>query len=63
MNVTLAGPKDRAELAEALLAIERGPMSPEEIDWMKRIGRAVRDAKTKPTRRGIFGRLAGGRRE
>jgi len=63
VNVTLAGPKDRAELAEALLAIERGPMSPEEIDWMKRIGRAVRDAKTKPTRRGIFGRLAGGRRE
>ena len=38
------GPRDAAELDEALLTMERGPMSASEIAWMKRVGAAVRDA-------------------
>jgi aryl-alcohol dehydrogenase-like predicted oxidoreductase len=42
VQVCLAGPKDRAELEGALLALERGPMSEDEIAWMKRVGAAVK---------------------
>jgi aryl-alcohol dehydrogenase-like predicted oxidoreductase len=44
VDVTLCGPKDRAQLDEALTALDRGPMSPDELAWMKRIGKAVRAA-------------------
>jgi aryl-alcohol dehydrogenase-like predicted oxidoreductase len=42
VNVTLCGAKNRAELDEALLALERGPMDDEELAWMKRVGAAVK---------------------
>ncbi len=42
VQVCLAGPKDRAELDEALRALERGPMSEDELAWMKRVGAAVK---------------------
>jgi aryl-alcohol dehydrogenase-like predicted oxidoreductase len=42
VDVCLAGPADRAQLDEALSALDRGPMSPDEIAWMKRVGAAVR---------------------
>jgi predicted aldo/keto reductase-like oxidoreductase len=38
VQVCLAGPKDRAELDEALCALDRGPMSEDELAWMKRVG-------------------------
>ncbi len=38
----LFGPADRDEMIEALAAIERGPMSEEELAWMRRVGDAVR---------------------
>jgi aryl-alcohol dehydrogenase-like predicted oxidoreductase len=63
VDLTLAGPKDRAQLDEALAALERGPMSAEEMAWMKRVGVAVRDATMKPAPRRLFGRFAGGKRE
>lgn len=44
VDVVLCGPKDRAELDEALSALDRGPMTPDELAWMKRIGKAVRAA-------------------
>lgn len=44
VDVTLAGPKNGAELDEALLAIERGPMTEAELAWMRRVGVVVRDA-------------------
>lgn len=50
VDVCLAGPKDDAELDEALLAVERGPLSVEEMAWMRRVGAAVRAATTKPAR-------------
>ena len=42
VQVCLAGPKDRAELDEALCALDRGPMSDEELAWMKRVGLGVK---------------------
>ncbi len=42
VDVVLAGPRDGAELDEALAAIDRGPMSDDELAWMKRVGQAVR---------------------
>ena len=44
VDVVLSGPKDAAELDEALAALDRGPMSEDEIAWMKRVGAAVRAA-------------------
>lgn len=42
VDACLAGPKDRSELDEALLALERGPMTADELAWMKRVGQSVR---------------------
>lgn len=52
VNVVLAGPKDGLELDEALAALDRGPMSEEELAWMRRVGRFVHDA---PAQRKIPG--------
>jgi len=41
VNLCLAGPKNGAELDEALEALDRGPMDDDEIAWMKRVGKAV----------------------
>ena len=48
VDVCLAGPKNEAELDEALAAVTRGPLSPEEMAWMRRVGAAVRASATKP---------------
>ena len=45
VDACLAGPKNEAELQGALDAVERGPMSPDELAWMRRVGVAVRAAK------------------
>jgi aryl-alcohol dehydrogenase-like predicted oxidoreductase len=50
VSLVLAGPADQAELEEALRAIERGPMSEEELGWMRRVG----DHVYRNTRAGIF---------
>jgi aryl-alcohol dehydrogenase-like predicted oxidoreductase len=44
IDLCLAGPRDGAELDEALAALDRGPMSDDELAWMKRVGRAIRAA-------------------
>lgn len=41
VDVCLAGPRDRADLDEALAALDRGPMDPDELAWMKRVGSRV----------------------
>ncbi len=41
VDVCLAGPKDRAELDEAMAALDRGPMSEEELAWMRTVGQHV----------------------
>ena len=44
VDLTLCGPKDGSELREALSALDRGPMTPDELAWMKRVGKVVRSA-------------------
>jgi len=44
IDVCLAAPKDAAQLDEALVALDRGPMDAEELAWMRRVGAGVRDA-------------------
>ena len=43
VNAAWAGPKDAAQLDQALAALDAGPMSEEELAWMRRVGAAVRD--------------------
>lgn len=42
VQVCMAGPANRAQLDEALAALERGPLSPDEDAWMRRVGAAVK---------------------
>jgi aryl-alcohol dehydrogenase-like predicted oxidoreductase len=42
VQVCLAGSKNRAELDEAMAALDRGPMSAEELTWMRRVGVEVK---------------------
>src|SRR5678816_75154 len=58
VDMTLCGPKNRAELSEALLALDRGPMSDDELAWMRRVGKSVR-AAAKERPRGLIQRLNG----
>jgi aryl-alcohol dehydrogenase-like predicted oxidoreductase len=41
IDVGLTAPANRAELDEALTALDRGPLTPEEDAWMRRVGKAV----------------------
>jgi aryl-alcohol dehydrogenase-like predicted oxidoreductase len=41
VDVCLTGPANAAQMEEALEALRRGPMSQEELAWMRRVGRAV----------------------
>lgn len=43
VDVCLSGPKNGAELDEALRAIDLGAMNDEELAWMRRVGAHVRD--------------------
>jgi aryl-alcohol dehydrogenase-like predicted oxidoreductase len=42
VDLCLSGPRNAGELDEGLQALDRGPMTAEEIAWMKRVGSAVR---------------------
>jgi len=41
VDVCLTGPANAAQMEEALEALRRGPMSQDELAWMRRVGRAV----------------------
>lgn len=41
VDVVLTGPRTASELRENLAAIEKGPLSPEEMAFMRELGRAV----------------------
>jgi aryl-alcohol dehydrogenase-like predicted oxidoreductase len=41
IDVCLTGPRDAAEMEHALEALRLGPMSDEELAWMRRVGRSV----------------------
>jgi aryl-alcohol dehydrogenase-like predicted oxidoreductase len=42
VDVCLAGPRDAAQLDEALVTLERGPLASDELAWMRRVGAHVR---------------------
>jgi aryl-alcohol dehydrogenase-like predicted oxidoreductase len=42
VDTVIAGPANAAELDEALAALDRGPLTADELAWMHRIGDAVR---------------------
>ena len=41
VDVCLTGPANEAQAAEALRALESGPMSEDELAWMRRVGQAI----------------------
>ena len=41
LDVVMSGPASGAQLRQALQALERGPMDPDELDWMRRVGDLV----------------------
>jgi aryl-alcohol dehydrogenase-like predicted oxidoreductase len=41
VDVCMTGPKDAAQMEHALAALRLGPMSEDELAWMRRVGRAV----------------------
>lgn len=44
VDVVLSGPRDGAELDEALAAVDRGPLDLDELAWMRRVGTGVHSA-------------------
>ncbi|XXT17528.1 hypothetical protein WME94_45600 [Sorangium sp. So ce429] len=47
VDVCLAGPADAAQLDEALGALDKGPLSEDELAWMLRVGAHVRETAKK----------------
>jgi aryl-alcohol dehydrogenase-like predicted oxidoreductase len=41
VDVCMTGPKDAAQMEHALEALRLGPMNDDELEWMRRVGRAV----------------------
>ncbi len=41
VDVCMTGPKDAAQMEHALAALRLGPMNQDELEWMRRVGRAV----------------------
>jgi aryl-alcohol dehydrogenase-like predicted oxidoreductase len=41
VDVVLTGPRTVAELRQNLAAIEKGPLNPAELDWMRGFGELV----------------------
>lgn len=58
IDSVITGPKNRAEITEAIAAMDRGPMSEDELAWMKRVGAAVHDSKGNPVM-GVIDRVVG----
>lgn len=45
VDVCMTGPSSAAQVEEALKALELGPMGPEELAWMRRVGESVHPRK------------------
>jgi predicted aldo/keto reductase-like oxidoreductase len=57
VDICLSGPRNAAELDEALAAVDRGPLDDAEMAWMRRVGVHVRDATKLQPRGGIMSLL------
>ncbi len=42
VNVCMTGPRSRTDMEHALTALDRGPLDPDELEWMSRVGDHVR---------------------
>jgi aryl-alcohol dehydrogenase-like predicted oxidoreductase len=60
VDVCLTGPKNSAQLDDALLAMKRGPMNADELAWMKRIGKSIHDTDSRGRAMGWLDTLASG---
>jgi len=40
VDLCLTGPRSASDLTAALDTLDKGPMTPEEMDWMRRVGQA-----------------------
>jgi hypothetical protein len=47
VSLCLSGPKNAAELDDALIALERGPLPADELEWMRRVGKQVHAASAR----------------
>ncbi len=43
VDICMTGPANGEELEQAMAALDRGPMTEEELAWMRRVGEALRD--------------------
>jgi aryl-alcohol dehydrogenase-like predicted oxidoreductase len=60
VHACVAGPKNGSELDEAMAALDRGPMTADELAWMRRIGKAVyAQGRERPASRSMPGSTAG----
>jgi predicted aldo/keto reductase-like oxidoreductase len=41
VNICMTGPADAAQFQHALEALGRGPMTEDELEWMRRVGDAI----------------------
>jgi len=57
VDVCLSGPRNAAELDDALAAVDRGPLDDAEMAWMRRVGAHVRDATKLQPRGGVMSLL------
>ncbi len=46
VNICMTGPANAAQFQDGLEALQRGPMSPEEMAWMRRVGDAIYGQKS-----------------
>src|SRR4030042_2440651 len=45
VHVVLTGPQNREQLKQNLKAIQQGPLTPEELNWIRRYGKTVKSKK------------------
>jgi hypothetical protein len=48
VHVVLTGPKNRQQLDENLAALEAGPLSPEQLAWVREYGQRIRERRKIP---------------
>jgi len=54
VNVCIAGPRNGADLDQAMAALDLGPMSEDELAWIRRVGDHVHAKAKQTTRRGAL---------
>ncbi|MGD9042876.1 MAG: hypothetical protein PVG06_04140 [Desulfobacterales bacterium] len=47
VDICMCGPRDRSQMQEALRSLESGPLSEDELEWMRKIGDYVHAHSTK----------------